>query len=139
MKNKKGFTLIELLAVIVILAIIMVIAVPQILKVIDESRTASWKNSVKMVEKAIELEASLIKPESTTSISGGLTKVSDICSGNPALSTIVDLGDMTLKECATSGDTSTFKFDGKGQFGSKKAKIVCTVSTGSCTNDPTTY
>ena len=131
--NKKGFTLIELLAVIVILAIIMVIAVPQILKVIDESRTSSWKNSVKMVERAIELEASLIKPENTTSTSGGLTKISTICSNananNANWKAIVDVGDMTVT-CSSN----TFTLTGKNQFQGKSATITCVEATGACSN-----
>ena len=126
--NKKGFTLIELLAVIVILAIIMVIAVPQILKVIDESRTQSWKNSVKMVENAIELKASMISPSSGSN----LTTISDICqNGATILPTIVDMGDMTFKEC----NGGVFKFDGTGQFAGRKGKITCVTATGSCTSE----
>lgn len=53
-KNKKGFTLIELLAVIVILAILMVIAVPQILKVIDSSRSSAAASSIKLVKEGIK-------------------------------------------------------------------------------------
>ena len=53
--DRKGFTLIELLAVIVILAIIMVIAVPQILNVIENSRSSAWKSNVKMIADGIEL------------------------------------------------------------------------------------
>ena len=138
--NKKGFTLIELLAVIVILAIIMVIAVPQILKVIDESRTSSWKNSVKMVERSLELQASLIKPENN---GASLTTISSICSSvnsastqtakNGVLASFVDLGDMNVTGCATA--TNTFSLSGTGQFGSKTATIVCNSSTGSCTSN----
>jgi prepilin-type N-terminal cleavage/methylation domain-containing protein len=56
MESKKGFTLIELLAVIVILAIILVIAVPQVMKVIAQSKTDSYRASANMILKAIETE-----------------------------------------------------------------------------------
>jgi type IV pilus assembly protein PilA len=56
MKKRNGFTLIELLAVIVILAIILVIAVPQILGVIAQSKTDSFRASANMILKAIETE-----------------------------------------------------------------------------------
>lgn len=56
MKNKKGFTLIELLAVIVILAIILVIAVPQVMKVVNQSKSDSLASSAKMILKALETE-----------------------------------------------------------------------------------
>ena len=45
---KRGFTLIELLAVIVILAIIALIAVPIVLGIINDSKTSSEKESVKL-------------------------------------------------------------------------------------------
>ena len=58
--KRKGFTLIELLAVIVILAIIALIATPKVLDIIDNSKEASIKISVKNylngVEQAISLE-----------------------------------------------------------------------------------
>ena len=58
--KRKGFTLIELLAVIVILAIIALIATPVVLDIIDNSKEASIKISVKNylngVEQAISLE-----------------------------------------------------------------------------------
>ena len=136
--NKKGFTLIELLAVIVILAIIMVIAVPQILKVIDDSRTSSWKNSVKMVEKSIELNASMISPNS----GANLTTVSSICESvnsattqaakNQVLSSFVDLGDMDVTGCTTTSDT--FTLSGKNQFSGRSASISCDNASGSCTS-----
>ena len=73
---KKGFTLIELLAVIVILAIIMVIAVPQILNVIDSSRTSAWNDNAKMLMRAVELDYSMSDTTSVISetICGGTTE-----------------------------------------------------------------
>ena len=58
--KRKGFTLIELLAVIVILAIIALIATPIVLHIIENSKEASVKRSVKNyldgVEQAVSLE-----------------------------------------------------------------------------------
>ena len=52
--RKKGFTLIELLAVIVILAIIALIAVPIVLNIIDDSKTSSEKESIKLYLDTVE-------------------------------------------------------------------------------------
>ena len=80
--NKKGFTLIELLAVIVILAIIMVIAIPQILKVIDSSRTSAWKDNVKMIERAKKFWQ-LAQKEIKKAANGKITVESIDISENP--------------------------------------------------------
>ena len=50
-----GFTLIELLAVTIILAIIALIAVPIILNIIDETKKSAFKETVKGVERGIEI------------------------------------------------------------------------------------
>lgn len=136
--NKKGFTLIELLAVIVILAIIMVIAVPQILNVINSSRTSAWNDNVKMIEKAIETNEALLgtgmaASNGTVSVlaSGGCTdtnirKVADVAadtaiqatpSTNPAKCTI------TL-----TGNTDSTK--GGTQFSGQASKTLTCDSTG---------
>ena len=122
--NKKGFTLIELLAVIVILAIIMVIAIPQILNVIDSSRTSAWKDNVKMIEKSIELNTTLFNPETgaySYTISGLCTTPSDI-------SKIADIQDTTIT-CSSN----VFTLTGSGQFASKTATITCGADN-SCTS-----
>ena len=51
---KNAFTLIELLAVIIIMAIISLIAIPIILDVINNSKTASQKESIDLYGKAVE-------------------------------------------------------------------------------------
>ena len=53
--KRKGFTLIELLAVIVILAIIAVIATPIIVRIIEDSRKAVFKDSAYGIIDAGEL------------------------------------------------------------------------------------
>ena len=117
--NKKGFTLIELLAVIVILAIIMVIAIPQILNVIDSSRSSAWKDNIKMIEKSIELNTSLFNPE-TGSYSYTLE---GLCSDTTKLSGIADIQDTGIR---CSGNV--FTLDGSGQFKDKRGGIKCTSS-----------
>lgn len=52
MKNK-GFTLMELLAILVILASVSVIATPIIISVVDDSKEANRKNTVKTYVKEI--------------------------------------------------------------------------------------
>lgn len=54
--KEKGFTLIELLTVIVILAIIALIATPLILGVIQDVRDDGFRNSVRAIFKAVEIE-----------------------------------------------------------------------------------
>ncbi len=51
----KGFTLIELLAVIVILAIIALIAIPIVLNIIDNASNETYKRSIELYGKSIEL------------------------------------------------------------------------------------
>ena len=134
--NKKGFTLIELLAVIVILAIIMVIAVPQILNVINDSRSSAWKNSVKMIENAIETNATLFDPSTGAqkfSLTTLCTSPLDTTNGLPA---IVDLGDIDTTtadkkiSCGTPTATGkpTFTLYGKNQFDGHSAKLECSAS-----------
>ena len=117
--NKKGFTLIELLAVIVILAIIMVIAVPQILKVINSSKTSAWDDSVKLIEKSIELNSNLPM---------GGTTMATLCQSDAtnAVKAIADVGDMTIA-CSSN----TFTLTGTGQFNGKGGKIACNAN-GNC-------
>ena len=52
--KKNAFTLVELLATIVILAVILVIAVPQIMSVINSTKTSSLESSVKLIAKRAE-------------------------------------------------------------------------------------
>ena len=126
MKNK-GFTLIELLAVIVILAIIMVIAVPQILKVIDESRTSAWSDSSKMISNAIELNTTLFNADSAAPE----YTLNDLCVSNATdeLNKIADIGDMTAtcsKTTDTNTITATFTLTGINQFNGREATVICT-------------
>ena len=128
MKNKKGFTLIELLAVIVILAIIMVIAVPQILNVIDSSRTSAWNDSVKLIKNAIETNTTLFNPNT------GLPEhtLNTLCKSDATseISKIADVGDMTIS-CLSN----TFTLTGVRQFDGKEAVITCTsISDGTNAN-----
>ena len=51
---KKGFSLIELLAVITILGIILVMVVPRVIKVIDDSKSSSQKESVELYGRAVD-------------------------------------------------------------------------------------
>ena len=137
--NKKGFTLSELLAVIVILAIIMVIAVPQILEVINDSRTSAWKDNLGMIEKSIELNASLIDP--TT----GSNKInlSTICPSSTAtsvnLSAYVDIDSNQSITCKQESGSYVFTVSGgsAGQFNGKTGTITCS-SSNSCTSADTT-
>lgn len=124
--NKKGFTLIELLAVIVILAIIMVIAVPQILDVIESSKTESWKSNVKLVEEALELNMSI------KSMQGENNFLSTVCTenANQEVSKIADYSDTTVT-CDT--ETKKFTLTGTGQFAGKTANIICTTAGCSST------
>ena len=57
MKNKlqkKGFSLIELMAVLAVLAIIAVITVPNVLKVVNNSKTNTIKETTKLLAKAAQ-------------------------------------------------------------------------------------
>ena len=128
--NKKGFTLIELLAVIVILAIIMVIAVPQILNVINDSRTSAWKNSVRMVKNAIEVNTTLFKPDGDNSqyykLSELCTKDANQTNVNSKFAKIVDLGDMNVTCSGTTGEDRNVILTGYNQFKDKTATLTCT-------------
>lgn len=130
--DKKGFTLIELLAVIVILAIIMVIAVPQILNVIENSRSSAWKSNVKMIAEGIELGKSM----TTSGMSTATFDVNSVCtkSGSGSiydqLKVVADISnDDTEVTCAGAGSV---KVTGKGQF-DKQPAATLNCSTGSCT------
>ena len=132
MKNKKGFTLIELLAVIVILSIIMVIAVPQILNVIDSSRSSAWKNSVGMVKRAIISNTSMIDPSSSNEV----LKVKDLCSNisnEEYRNKILKTGDTNIT-CSSTSAPYVFNLQGKDQFNGKSATITCT-EEGKCTEE----
>ena len=131
MSNRKGFTLIELLAVIVILAIIMVIAVPQILNVIDSSRTSAWSDSTKLLKDAIVTNTTLYSP---TDGSQKYTIIG-LCSNPSKLNEIADLGDMNDVTCTPNDESNkyTFYLEGKNQFDGKSATIKCT-KEGSCTS-----
>ena len=128
--KQRGFTLIELLAVIVILAIIMVIAVPQILNVIDSSRTSAWTNSAKLLKEAIVTNTTLYEPTTGAAV----YTIPDLCSTPSKLSEIADLGDMKDVTCTPNATSNkyTFNLEGKNQFDEKYAKIICT-KEGSCT------
>ena len=126
---KKGFTLIELLAVIVILAIIMVIAVPQILNVINNSRTSAWKDNVKMIERAIETNEALL----VTSIgdSNGSKSVFDGGCNEQNITIIADLSDDTsIKNADGDATVCSFELAGANNFANKTGKVKCTPSAG---------
>lgn len=127
--DRKGFTLIELLAVIVILAIIMVIAVPQILNVIENSRSSAWKSNVKMIADGIELG------KATSDFSTEKFDINKVCTAasdtpiNSNLAKVADISsDDTEVTCVGAGSV---KVKGKGQFSTQPtATLDC--STGSC-------
>lgn len=127
--DRKGFTLIELLAVIVILAIIMVIAVPQILNVIENSRSSAWKSNVKMIADGIELG------KATSDFSTEKFDINKVCtaaSDTPINSNLAKVADISSDDteviCAGAGSV---KVKGKGQFSTQPtATLDC--STGSC-------
>ena len=141
--NKKGFTLIELLAVIVILAIIMVIAIPQILKVIDSSRTNAWENNIKLIEKAIETNDATEDVMAGTSSAGVKIMSSTGC-------TAANIGkaaeiDSTASAISISGTPSagncSFTVTPGGNFaggGNKAVTITCTQASG-CTHTGATH
>jgi prepilin-type N-terminal cleavage/methylation domain-containing protein len=52
MNNNKGFTLVELLSVIVILGAVLVVAIPNIVKVIDKSKTDTYNQMIRTITKA---------------------------------------------------------------------------------------
>ena len=52
--RKNAFTLIELLAVIVILAIIALIAVPVVINIINDSKSSSEEESLKLYEDSVQ-------------------------------------------------------------------------------------
>ena len=124
MNNKKGFTLIELLAIIVILAVIMAIAIPQVLNVVNGSKSSAWKDNVKMISKAIELNTQLFDPET-----GNYAYTIDSLCKNPS----------KVNEISKSSDTSVtcsngvFIVAGKGQFDGFHAEINC--SSGNCNSN----
>ena len=115
--NKKGFTLIELLAIIVILAVIMAIAIPQVLNVVNGSKSSAWKDNVKMMAKSIELNTQLFDAET-----GNYTYTVDSLCKNPS----------KVNEISKSSDTSVtcsngvFTISGTGQFDGFYANISCT-------------
>ena len=126
---KKGFTLIELLAVIVILAIIMVIAVPQILNVIENSRSSAWKSNVKMIADGIELG------KATSDFSTEKFDINKVCTAasdtpiNSNLAKVADISsDDTEVTCAGAGSV---KVTGKGQFANQPAATI-TCTNGNC-------
>lgn len=129
--DRKGFTLIELLAVIVILAIIMVIAVPQILNVIENSRSSAWKSNVKMIADGIELG------KATSDFSKEKFDINSVCAGTAKDITTdtkfvkvadVSADDTTVSCTANVGEVTVA---GKGQFSDQPtATLDC--STGSC-------
>lgn len=133
--NKKGFTLIELLAVIVILAIIMVIAVPQILGVIDSSRTSAWDNNVKLIARSIETHESIVSVDSTA----GTSLLSSTGCTESAVKAAADIADDTTISATGSTGTCTVNVSGtpNKQFDDRQPKTVtCTASGCTITNAP---
>lgn len=105
--DKKGFTLIELLAVIVILAIIMVIAVPQILNVIEKSRSSAWESNIKMIEEAIETNEALVSTNMAES-NGTISVLSQNGCKSDNIVKIVDI-DTTATTITTADNSFTDK------------------------------
>jgi type IV pilus assembly protein PilA len=117
MKGKNGFTLIELLAVIVILAIILVIAVPQVMKVIAQSKTDSYKASANMILKAIETEyVTQVMSGTTTLVTTGV--LTD-CPAGVANWNATANGSCQYQLTVTGGDITNLSVtlgDGIGKF-----------------------
>ena len=128
--NKKGFTLIELLAVIVILAIIMVIAVPQILNVINNSRTSAWNDNVKMIERAIETNEALLGTGMATSNGTVSVTTSSGCT-EANIKKIADVSDDTKITPTLSNSSCSIVLSGVAnkQFANQTSKtIVCSAN-----------
>ena len=72
-KNKMGFTLLELIGVIVILAVIALIAVPLVFGYIKTSKEKSFLESVRNLEKTVELKYQMktLDEETTHTITNG--------------------------------------------------------------------
>ena len=119
--NKKGFTLIELLAIIVILAIIMAIAIPQVLNVVNGSKDSAWKDNLKMISKAIELNTQLYDPET-----GNYKYTIDSLCKNPSKVNEISKSSDTTISCSNG----VFTITGTGQFRDYTATISC--SGGNC-------
>ena len=122
-KNKKGFTLIELLAIIVILAVIMAIAIPQVLNVVNGSKNGAWKNNIKMISKAIELNTQLFDPET-----GNYKYTIDGLCKNPSKVNEISKSIDTKVTCSNG----LFTLTGTGQFSGNSAIIDC--SSGKCSS-----
>ena len=119
--NQQGFTLIELLAIIVILAVIMAIAIPQVLNVVNGSKDSAWKDNVKMISKAIELNTQMLDPET-----GGYTYTVESLCKNPNNVNKISKSTDTKVTCSSN----VFTINGTGQFDGKTATIDC--RNGSC-------
>ena len=134
--NKKGFTLIELLAVIVILAIIMVIAVPQILGVIDKSRESAWNDNVKMIEKAIETNETILSTGmATTDANSAISVYATNGCTSANIKKVADISDDTTITPAGTQTSGSCVFDiegtANGQFNGRAAQtMTCTQSAG---------
>lgn len=131
--NKKGFTLIELLAVIVILAIIMVIAVPQILNVINNSRTSAWNDNVKMIERAIETNEALLGTGMGAS-NGTVSVLSSSGCTAANIKKVADVSDDTTINPTWTSGTSTCSIALSGtqnkQFSGQTSKTINCTSAG---------
>ena len=123
MNNKKGFTLIELLAIIVILAVIMAIAIPQVLNVVNGSKESAWKDNIKMISKAIELNTQLYDPET----GNYAYTVESLCKDPSKVNEISKSTDTTV---TCSNDI--FTIAGTGQFSGQTAIISC--RNGNCSS-----
>lgn len=123
--NKKGFTLIELLAVIVILSIIMVIAVPQILDVIEQSRSSAWKSNVKLIEESLELNTTL----SGTGMSNSKFDLATECAtaDTDITSNLANIADISAADTVvTCKSTTSVQVEPKegGQFKNQPTAII---------------
>ena len=124
--RKNGFTLIELLAVIVILAIISLIAIPIVLNIINDSKSSSQKESIKMYGKAVEdavanyllinpndKEITLAKIEKYINYSGEKVECTD--------TKIYANGKIYLGKCSVGGTEITYTYG-------EKEKTLCTLA-----------